>query len=455
MRVAVIGAGYVGLVAAGCLSHSGHDVVCIEKDARKMALLKAGRVPFFEEGLEELVLFGLKRGLLQFDGQMEACQDREIIMIAVGTPARPDGRIDLSQIYAVMDEIVFRARFPQTIVMKSTVPPGFGVNAKERYLERARVPLSYLSNPEFLREGSAVRDWYHPDRIVIGGDDETAISRLARLYAGIDAPIVTMDVSSAEMVKYAANAFLATKISFINEIASLCELVGADILPVSRAVGMDRRIGDQFLQAGLGYGGSCFPKDTCGLDFVSTCNGHAFNLLKAVIEVNKRQRLLAVRRLRHVLGRLHGKTIGVLGLAFKPGTDDVRESPSLEIINLLLDEGADVRAYDPLAMENARRALPDGVFFAPGVMEAVTDCHALLVATAWPEFSTLDWAAVRPVMHPPYLVMDGRNCLAAEELRQKGFLYWGIGRPYPVQGETRNPLIKTGQIFPLRQAVSP
>jgi len=428
MKVSVIGAGYVGLVAAACLSRSGHEVICIEKDEEKLARLRAGKLPFFEKGLESILIDGLTRGALRFGRKAAAGLDAEIIMIAVGTPALPDRRIDLSQIYEVVAEIVQLAERPLLIIMKSTVPPGFGIDLKERFLAGSKVPLAYLSNPEFLREGFAVQDWYHPERIVIGGEDKGAIAKLTWLYNGIEAPVLTMDISSAEMVKYAANAFLATKISFINEIANLCELVGADILPVTCAVGMDKRIGGEFLQAGLGYGGSCFPKDTCGLDFVSTCNGYAFNLLKAVIEVNNRQRVHALRKLRGALGKLHDKTIGVLGLAFKPGTDDVRESPALEIINLLLGEGAVIRAYDPLAMKNAMRLLPENVFFAPGVMTAAANCHALLIATEWPEFVALDWAKVKAVMRSPYVVLDGRNCLPDTEIVDNGLLYQGFGR---------------------------
>ncbi|MCL6448786.1 MAG: UDP-glucose/GDP-mannose dehydrogenase family protein [Armatimonadetes bacterium] len=428
MKVTVVGAGYVGLTAAACLCHSGHEVSCIEKDQIKLAGLRSGRLPFFEEGLPELVHAGLAKGALRFGASLKEGLDAEVLMVAVGTPARPDGRIDLTQIYAVLADLVEQARSPLLIAMKSTVPPGFGLSVEQRFLQKAAVPLGYVANPEFLREGTAVRDWFQPDRIIIGGSDEEVIAKMARLYADLKAPLLTMDIGSAEMVKYAANAFLATKISFINEIANLCELVGADILPVARAVGLDRRIGGQFLAAGLGYGGSCFPKDTSALDFVSACNGYAFNLLKAVIEVNNRQRLLVLRKLKKALGRLTGITVGVLGLAFKPGTDDVRESPALDVINLLLDEGACVRAYDPLALPKAGDFLPASVFLAGGALDAAAGCHALLVVTEWPEFIDLDWMRVKQLMCPPYLVLDGRNCLPAEELKKNGFLYLGIGR---------------------------
>lgn len=431
MRIIVVGAGYVGLVAAACLSRSGHQVVCVEKDEHKLGLLQTGQLPFYEAGLEEIMTGSLAAGNLCFDRTIKPHMDAEAIMVAVGTPARRDKGVDLSQIHTVISEIVEYASRPHVIIMKSTVPPGFGVNLQERFLSRSRVPLNYVSNPEFLREGYSVRDWYHPDRIVIGGDDQNSITVAAGLYQDIDAPVLYMDISSAEMTKYSANAFLATKISFINEIANLCELVGADIVPVARAVGMDRRIGGEFLQAGLGYGGSCFPKDTCGLDFVSTCNGYVFNLLKAVIEVNNRQRVLAMRKLRTALGKLHNKTVCILGLAFKPGTDDVRESPAIDIIHLLLEEGVKIRVYDPLAHQKAGAILPDSVFFADSPLDAAFGSNALLLVTAWDEFTNADWFIMGSVMKPPYVVLDGRNCLPAEDIRAAGLCYMSIGRPVP------------------------
>ncbi len=431
MKIIVVGAGYVGLVAAACLSRSGHRVVCVEKDEQKLGLLKTGQLPFYEAGLAEIVTGCLAAGNLRFDRTIKPHMDAEAIMVAVGTPSRRDKGVDLSQIHGVISEIVEYAVRPQAVIMKSTVPPGFGVNLQERFLSRARVSLSYVSNPEFLREGYSVKDWQRPDRIVIGGDDQDSMDVAASLYQDIEAPVLFMDIVSAEMTKYSANAFLATKISFINEIANLCELVGADILPVARAVGMDRRIGADFLQAGLGYGGSCFPKDTCGLDFVSTCNGYAFNLLKAVIEVNNRQRVLAIRKLRTALGKLHNKTVCVLGLAFKPGTDDIRESPAIDIIHLLLDEGVKIRAYDPLANQKAKEILPGGVFFADSPLDAAAGSNALLLVTAWDEFTNADWFMMGSVMKPPYVVLDGRNCLPAEDIRAVGLCYMSIGRPVP------------------------
>ena len=428
MKVSVIGAGYVGLVAACCLANSGHEVTCIECDDFKRAMLVQGEVPYYEEGLEDLLVRGIESGRLRFSPSIADGMNAQVVMVAVGTPSQPDGRADLSQIYRVIQEIAEQAVHPMVLVMKSTVPPGLGLRLQQRFLGNKQLELAYVSNPEFLREGQAVRDWYHPDRVVLGGDDPEALRLLEELYSDIDAPLCQMDISSAEMVKYVSNAFLATKISFINEIANLCELVGADIGPVARGVGLDNRIGKHFLQAGLGYGGSCFPKDTKGLDFISTLNGHTFNLLKAVIEVNARQRVLAVRKLFRLFSNLVDKKIAVLGVAFKPDTDDTRESPALDIMRMLLDEGAQVTAYDPMAeRQRVKQQLPD-VHICEDPLSAVTGCHALIVATEWREFMEMDWQMVREKMVHPLGVLDGRNCLDSHKLRELGFQYMGVGK---------------------------
>lgn len=429
MMVSVIGAGYVGLVAACCLAHSGHEVTCIERDEQKREKIKKGQLPFYEHGLEELLAKGLESGRLNFYADLSQDMNAAaVMMVAVGTPSLPDGRVDLSQIYYVMKVISEQPVRPPVLVMKSTVPPGLGMSLQKLFLSGRETGTAYVSNPEFLREGQAVRDWYNPDRIVLGGGSRKAIELVKGLYWDIDAPVCVMDIASAEMVKYASNAFLATKISFINEIANLCELLGADISSVAPAVGMDRRIGSHFLQAGLGYGGSCFPKDTRGLDFISTLNGHTFNFLKAVIEVNFRQRILAVRKLSEQMGSLHGKRIGVLGLSFKPGTDDMRESPSLDIISMLLNEGARVSVYDPMADAGRKALLLSGCCIKSDALSAVSDCQAVVVATDWPEFLEMDWKEVRDRMDQPYLVLDGRNCLDPVKLRKSGFRYVGMGK---------------------------
>lgn len=429
MNLVVVGMGYVGLIAACCLANSGHHVVAVEKERAKLAVLRQGKVPFYEEKLDEILQSALKKGAITFTSSLTtALHGATTAILAVGTPSLADGRVDLSQVYAVMEEIIQNARDELIVIMKSTVPPGAGQTLSMRFLARCKVPVYYVSNPEFLREGKAVWDWYKPDRIVIGCDDQAIAQRVLELYADVDAPKVIMDVTSAEMVKYASNAFLATKISFINEIANLSELVGADIDSVASAVGMDQRIGPHFLQSGLGYGGSCFPKDTNGLDYISSFSGYRFSLLKAVIEVNVRQRIIAVRKLQEKLGRLYGRKIAVLGLAFKPGTDDIRESPALDIIKFLVDEGAIVSASDPRAVENSSPFLPGCVRLSSCPYETLTGVEAVLLATEWPLFVDLDWQKIKTLMREPFLVVDGRNALDADRLVELGYLYCGFGR---------------------------
>jgi UDPglucose 6-dehydrogenase len=428
MTISVIGAGYVGLVAACCLANSGNDVICIEKNIEKCRILLSGQLPFYEDGLKELLNKGLDSHKLNFYSDIAAAKYSEVILVAVGTPSQPDGRVDLSQIFQVIKDIVEIVSTPITLIMKSTVPPGLGLQLQQRFLNSCSHTIHYVSNPEFLREGRAVKDWYQPERIVVGAESPGAVAAIKRIYADLKAPFCLMDISSAEMVKYASNAFLATKISFVNEIANLCELVGADIEPVARAVGMDKRIGGSFLQAGLGYGGSCFPKDTKGLDFISTLNGHTFNLLKAVIEVNARQRILAVRKLSRLLDCLCGKRIAVLGLSFKPGTDDTRESPSLEIIRMLIDAGAEVCTYDPMAILPHNHNMQPEFSICGDPLSALKNCHAAVIATEWQEFIDMDWEKAKKVMLPPQVVLDGRNCLNPSMMKAFGYKYAGMGR---------------------------
>ena len=429
MRIGVVGTGYVGLVAACCLAKSGHSVIAVEKDINKLELLKKGKVPFFEEGLEEILQNNLTNDRISFTSDLtSALEDISTVIIAVGTPSLPDGRVDLSQVNDVAQEIARNAKNELIVVMKSTVPPGTGNSLCKRFFDKSGVKIHYISNPEFLREGTSVWDWYNADRIIIGCDDEEVGRKFAEIYSDIRSPIVFMDVVSAEMVKYASNAFLATKISFINEIANLCELVGANIDKVAPAIGMDSRIGPHFLKSGLGYGGSCFPKDTKGLDYISSFNGYRVGVLKAVIEVNARQKMIAIRKIQKVLGDLNRKHIAVLGLAFKPGTDDVREAPAIDIINYLVAEGAFVSASDPLAIGNARHKLPSCVKLYFNPYEALKGAQAVLLATEWPGFINLDWSKVKSLMQDPYLVVDGRNALDIEELVSLGYTYSGIGR---------------------------
>jgi UDPglucose 6-dehydrogenase len=426
MNITVIGAGYVGLVAACCLAGSGHRVTCVEKDQARLELLNRGHSPIVEKDIDLLLKQGLASGRLTFSASLPTPLKDDIAMIAVGTPALPTGGADLSFIYQVVSEVKAAARAPLVLVMKSTVPPGTGARVIQRYL--ANTSIAYVSNPEFLREGLAVEDWYHPGRIVIGAQAKPEADIVARLYSGIAAPVVVTDIASAETIKYAANAFLATKLSFINEIANLCEAVGATIDDVVAGIGLDSRIGPEFLRAGLGYGGSCFPKDTRALDFVALNHGYDFRLLKSTIEVNTRQRVLAVHKLKQLLGSLEGKEIAILGLAFKPGTDDIREAPSLDIAHLLHEAGARLRVYDPAAMDNARPLLPEDIVFARDIYEAVAGASGLVLVTEWPEFIDADWAAIKKQMKGPCVVLDGRNTLSADNLRALGFNYQGIGR---------------------------
>ncbi len=428
MKVAVVGIGYVGLVTACALASSGHNVLGVEKDQKKLKLLKNGKCPIYEEGIDKLLKEKVDKGILKFTNELREVDGSDIVFITVGTPSLANGQVDLSQVYGVIEELINILTYPTVLVMKSTVPPGTGEKIKNRFLNHTSVPISYVSNPEFLRESKALWDWYHPDRIIIGGDDYVSMEKVKKLYSNVSAPVITMDITSAEMVKYASNAFLATKISFINEIANLCELVGAKIDYVSKGVGMDKRIGSEFLQAGLGYGGSCFPKDTKGLDYISSFNGYSFKLLKSVIEVNTYQRISCVRKLLKGLGRLNNKKIGILGLSFKPNTDDIREAPALDIIPLLISEGAIVSTYDPLAVENARQVLPPAVIFNNNVYECIAGCNALVLATEWSEFQMLDWEKVKGLMKQPFLIIDGRNVLDQNYLLGLGFKYTGFGR---------------------------
>jgi len=427
MNITVIGLGYVGAVAAAALSKAGHDVLGLDVDKRKVSSFQTGICPFYEPELSELISKGLAAGRIRFNHLDKVSGALgKIILIAVGTPTQAYGGTDLSQVYSSIHWIKEHSPGKAVILMKSTVPPGTGIRLMNEELGDTK--LSYVFNPEFLREGRAVHDWFHPDRIVIGGKDEEAVKLVRNMYEGIEAPVLVTDITSAEMIKYAANAFLPTKISFINEIASLCDRVGANIDDVSRGVGLDTRIGSSFLQAGLGYGGSCFPKDTRALEFLSSVKGFNSELLRAVINVNNRQRLLPIQALQENFETLKGVKVAVLGLAFKPNTDDVREAPGLDIVRLLVELGADVRAYDPKAMENVRPLLPEEVAFSNSALDALKGAQAMILVTEWQEFIDLSWEQVLHVMSEPHFVFDGRNALDPDKLRKLGFEYRGIGR---------------------------
>jgi UDPglucose 6-dehydrogenase len=424
--VTVIGTGYVGLVTGVCLADSGHDTVCVDLDADKVARLSSGQSTIFEPGIEELLASGLASGRLSFATPSEGWSDLlgDIVFVAVGTPMAENGAADLSQVRSAVSSVCEHAPGPLVIVMKSTVPPGTGAHLLDRFVGTATQDVSYVSNPEFLREGHAIEDWYQTDRIVLGGEPP-AVAAVRELYESIDAPVVETDVASAEMIKYASNAFLTTKISFVNEIANVCDCVEADIDDVALGVGLDVRISPDFLRAGIGYGGSCFPKDTRALDFVSTLSGYQFDLLKAVIDVNNRQRLLPLIRLRQAIGDLTDLRVAILGLAFKPLTDDTRESPAYDIIPLLQEEGALVTAYDPVASPDS---FP-GVSRAATVWDALEGAGAVVLVTEWEEFTSLDWARASEVMSKPGIVFDGRNALDARAVTEAGLTYMAVGRP--------------------------
>lgn len=433
-NVTVVGTGYVGLVQGVCLAELGHTVTCVDVDESKIERLRQGVSPIYEPGIEEILGRNLAEGRIRFATPSEGWGPllSPVVFIAVGTPMAENGAADLSYVRSAIEAIAHAASGPTVIVMKSTVPPGTGATLQARYLSGATVDLSYVSNPEFLREGSALKDFFEPDRIVLGGSD-LAVDAVADIYGPLErscaaegrpCPLVRTDVASAETIKYASNAFLSTKISFINEMANVCDCVGADVDAVAEGMGLDERIGRHFLGAGIGYGGSCFPKDTRALDFISTLNGYQFDLLKAVIDVNNRQRLLPVIHLAKSLPNMHERTIAVLGLAFKPHTDDVRESPALDIIPLLLEEGAQVRCYDPLA---ADVDLGEAVR-CETVWEALDGASAAILVTDWPELVSLDWNRARSVMTDPAVVFDGRNALDCDEVEAAGCRYMAVGR---------------------------
>lgn len=420
-RVTVFGAGYVGLVAGACLSKSGHSVTVLDVDAAKLDSLRGGVTPFHEPGLDEIIQESIAAGRLTFAHPADCSDFGEFVYVAVGTPSTSIGSSDLRFISAVVDQIIASVPSGTTVIMKSTVPPGTGSTLARRLDAHG---IGYVSNPEFLREGNAVKDWYETDRMVLGGDDECC-DRVAELYDDIAAPILRCDIPSAELIKYASNAFLAMKISFSNEIANLCDTVNADVTTVMKGVGMDKRIGSSFLNAGIGYGGSCFPKDTRALDYLYSINGHHSPLLKAVIDVNQFQRRLPVTAIRQRLGDLHGIRIAVLGLTFKPDTDDTREAPAGDIIRMLLVEGAEVAAYDPVGVMDFESSQYRQ---EASIADAVHGAAAVIIATEWAQICAADWKALVATMSEPRLVFDGRNCVDPELVRSGGGDYAGIGR---------------------------
>ncbi|HEX4187131.1 MAG TPA: UDP-glucose/GDP-mannose dehydrogenase family protein [Solirubrobacteraceae bacterium] len=421
--IGVIGTGYVGLVTAAGFAELGNEVWCVDIDAEKVERLRRGEVPIYEPGLEELLARNAAR--LHFSTDLgEALEHARLLFVAVGTPPTRSGDADLSAVHAVTAAIPDSR--DHALVMKSTVPSGTGASLRRSFRDQGKTGLEYVSCPEFLKEGTAVHDFLHPDRVVVGDDGGWAGDAVAELYSPLDTPLVRTDIASAEMVKLASNAFLATKISFINEIANVCEETGADVVEVARGMGLDDRIGAKFLQAGIGYGGSCFPKDVDALKQLAGNSGYHFQLLTAVIEVNELQKRRVVGKLHRHLGGLAGKRVALLGLAFKPNTDDMREASSLVLSARLTADGASVSAYDPIAEEEARK-LVNGITFADSALGAVREADAIVLVTEWPEFLELRWEDVAQAMKGD-LVVDGRNALDPEAVRAAGLHYAGIGR---------------------------
>jgi UDPglucose 6-dehydrogenase len=431
MDISIIGSGYVGLVTGACFADVGHHVICVDNDADKIKQLQAGAIPIYEPGLDEIVHRNVSARQLRFTGNIqEAVENSQIIFIAVPTPQLPDGDVDLSFVEKVAREIAGVLTDYRVIVDKSTVPVKTGEKVAEsvkRY-NRHGAKFDVVSNPEFLREGCAVADLMHPDRIVIGAQSEQAINLMKKVYEPFMVPILVTDINSAELIKHCANSFLALKISYINAVSAICEASGADVEKVADGIGMDHRIGRDFLRAGIGYGGSCFPKDIAAFIAISQQLGTPFNLLKEVQRINEGQKTRFLKTIRETLWVLREKRIAVWGLTFKPDTDDVRSSVAIELVELLLREGAHVVAYDPKGMHKARaiKAIADAEF-ASSALEAIRDAEALVIATDWNEFANVDLAVLKEKMRTP-IVFDGRNLLHPETMLQFGFQYYSIGR---------------------------
>lgn len=464
-NICVVGTGYVGLVTGTCFAEMGHRVCCVDIDEAKIDGLRRGVMPIYEPGLQDLVVRNSANKRLSFNTSYQVgAGNADFIFITVGTPPDQDGSADLRQVQLVAFQIANNMRQGSIIVNKSTVPVGTAewitLCIKENM--KSPIPFAVASNPEFLREGSAVSDFFSPSRVVVGSTSRQAAELVADLYAPLRRPILITDSRTSEMIKYASNAFLATKISFINEIAHICEMVGADVCQVANGMGLDYRIGRAFLDAGLGYGGSCFPKDVKALAQLAEGNGFHPQLLNTVMAINQDQCALVIKKLQSVLYSLEGKTLGVLGLAFKPNTDDIREAPALRLIALLRAHGAHVKAYDPVAMSNVQRVMPEELQICSDPYQVAKDSDALVIATEWEEFKQLDFARIHSDMAYPLLI-DGRNMLDVDEMHQLGFTYFGIGKGTFCRsalfkeaggnGDVRPPMIIQGLIDSFRDMV--
>ncbi|MBU4343440.1 MAG: UDP-glucose/GDP-mannose dehydrogenase family protein [Candidatus Omnitrophica bacterium] len=429
MNACIIGAGYVGLVTGACLADLGHNVVCVDNDKKKIEMLKKGNIPFYEKGLEQMLKRNKKAKRVLFTNSIkEGVKKSLVIFICVGTPSRPNGEADLSYVEHVAKEIARSLTSYRIIVEKSTVPVETGkwVEHTIKINVRKKIKFDVASNPEFLREGSAIEDFMHPDRIVIGVQSNKAKKILSELYKSIETEVVVTDIKSAELIKHASNSFLAAKISFINSVANVCERTGADITKVAHGMGLDQRIGKGFLEAGIGYGGSCFPKDVDAFMHISGKLGYDFGMLKTARKVNEEQKALFVRKIEEALWIVKGKTIGVLGLAFKPNTDDMRSAPSVDIINCLKEGGARIKVYDPQAMKNARSILK-GVTFCKDPYETARASDAIAIVTEWHEFRVMDLRRIKKLMRNS-LIIDGRNIFDPERMQRLGFRYVSMGR---------------------------
>jgi UDPglucose 6-dehydrogenase len=430
MNICVVGTGYVGLVTGAVFADLGNDVICVDNQPEKVADLRAGRMPIYEPGLEEMVARNVADDRLAFTTDLDEAVKRSVIVfITVGTPPASNGQTDLTAVGEVARAIGAAMERYTVVVNKSTVPVGTGDFVRDVIArhQKTPVPFDVVSNPEFLREGSAIEDTLRPDRIVIGAPTQQVAMTLLELYAPLERPMIITDVPSAEMIKYASNAFLSTKISFINAIANICELAGADVTQVMKGMGLDARIGSAFLSAGLGYGGSCFPKDTDSLVHTASSLGYDFSLLRAVVEINRDRAARFVEMMEKPLNPVDTRIVAVLGLAFKPNTDDMREAKSLEVVRALVERGATVRAYDPVATENARRTLPPAVVYCESPYEAASGADAVALVTEWNEFKFLNLERLRSVMRRP-LIFDGRNIWEPDRMRRLGFEYHSIGR---------------------------
>jgi UDPglucose 6-dehydrogenase len=432
MNICIIGTGYVGLVTGVCLAEFGMNLVCVDNDQQKIDLLQRGKISIHEPGLEDLMLKNMREGRLSFSTNVpDGVTSSLVIFIAVGTPSKEDGSADLRAVEEVAKEIARCMNGYKVVVVKSTVPVGTCRHLKQLIKDHQAQPVSFdiVSNPEFQREGSAIEDFMRPDRVTIGAENEQAIAIMKDIYSAlylIETPFVITSLETAEMVKYAANTFLATKVTFINEIANLCEKVGADVHDVSRAMGLDGRIGKKFLHPGPGFGGSCFPKDTRALTKIARERGYVFKILESVIEANEEQKQRMVTKIKEKVGNLKGKTIGILGLSFKPNTDDIRESSSIPIIQGLLAMGATVRAFDPAAMEEAKALLPE-LEYGNDAYDVARGADALVLVTEWNQFRRLDLPRIKGLLRRPIFI-DLRNVYDPQQMKQLGFDYCGIGR---------------------------